>query len=259
MTSASTENDPQAWPDGYPLRWRALAVLCSALSIVVIDNTILAVAIPAIERGLHTDESGLQWIGSAYGLVLAGLLLIAISWLFRNVTPSRVDRTFRRLQLVSSSMYSLGHGGNDAQKTIGIIWMLLIAANVPGAEDHVPGWVVIACYAMIGLIYLEQGQLDRSAESYVKALGAQSKTVEQEMNLYYDLGTVYEMKGATKDALYYFQKIARRDPGYRDVADRINALDPGAVQPKPTATARAVNDDDDFDRAFDDLFEGKQS
>jgi len=112
---------------------------------------------------------------------------------------------------------------------------------------------------MIGLIYLEQNQLDRSAESYIKALGAQSKTVEQEMNLYYDLGTVYEMKGATKDALYYFQKIARRDPGYRDVADRINALDPGAVQPKPTATARAVNDDDDFDRAFDDLFEGKQS
>jgi tetratricopeptide (TPR) repeat protein len=114
------------------------------------------------------------------------------------------------------------------------------------------------CYAMIGLIYLEQNQLERSAESYVKALGAQSKTVEQEMNLYYDLGTVYEMKGQKADALYYFQKIARRDPGYRDVADRLSALDPSLVQPKPAPSARAVNDDDDFERAFDDLFEGKQ-
>jgi MFS family permease len=68
-------DDPESWPDGYPHRWRALAVLCSALSIVVIDNTILAVAIPSIEKGLHTDETGLQWIGSSYGLVLAGLLL----------------------------------------------------------------------------------------------------------------------------------------------------------------------------------------
>ena len=113
------------------------------------------------------------------------------------------------------------------------------------------------CYAMIGLIYLEQNQLDRSAESYIKALSAQSKTVEQEMNLYYDLGTVYEMKGEKKDALYYFQKIARRDPGYRDVSERLGALDPGLSQPKPMPAARAVNDDDDFDRAFDDLFEGK--
>lgn len=115
------------------------------------------------------------------------------------------------------------------------------------------------CYAMIGLIYLEQGQLEKSAESYIRALASQSKTVEQEMNLYYDLGTVYEMKGATKDALYYFQKIARRDPGYRDVAERLGVLDPGAPKPKAREPARAVNDDDDFDRAFDDLFEGKQS
>jgi PiT family inorganic phosphate transporter len=64
------------------------------------------------------------------GMVLGAMLLLAISWIFRRVTPSRVDRLFRRLQLVSSSMYSLGHGGNDAQKTIGIIWMLLIAAGL---------------------------------------------------------------------------------------------------------------------------------
>jgi len=63
------------YPGGYQHRWRALSVLCLALSIIVIDNTILAVAFPSIQRGLHTDEAGLQWIGSSYGLVLAGLLL----------------------------------------------------------------------------------------------------------------------------------------------------------------------------------------
>jgi len=84
------------------------------------------------------------------GMLLAGTLLILISWIFRRVTPSRVDRTFRRLQLISSSMYSLGHGGNDAQKTIGIIWMLLIAAGYSGVTEP-PIWVVVACYVAIGL------------------------------------------------------------------------------------------------------------
>ena len=91
------------------------------------------------------------FISPLIGLVLAALLLIVISWIFRRSTPSRVDRLFRRLQLVSSSMYSLGHGGNDAQKTIGIIWMLLIAAGLTGSADPVPFWVVIACYVTIGL------------------------------------------------------------------------------------------------------------
>jgi MFS family permease len=65
----------EVYPGGDPRRWRALGVLCLALSVIVIDNTILAVAFPSIQHGLHTDETGLQWIGSAYGLVLAGLLL----------------------------------------------------------------------------------------------------------------------------------------------------------------------------------------
>ena len=85
------------------------------------------------------------------GFILGGLLLVLVSWIFRKSSPSRIDRWFRRLQLVSASAYSLGHGGNDAQKTIGIIWVLLIAANVPGAKDHVPGWVIVACYVAIGL------------------------------------------------------------------------------------------------------------
>jgi PiT family inorganic phosphate transporter len=91
------------------------------------------------------------FISPLIGLVLAATLLLAISWLFARTTPSRVDRLFRRLQLVSSSLYSLGHGGNDAQKTVGIIWMLLIAAGYTGARDPVPAWVVIACYLTIGL------------------------------------------------------------------------------------------------------------
>ena len=91
------------------------------------------------------------FISPLIGFVLGAILLLAISWLFVRVTPSRVDRVFRRLQLVSSSMYSLGHGGNDAQKTIGIIWMLLIAAGYTRTDDPVPAWVVIACYVTIGL------------------------------------------------------------------------------------------------------------
>ncbi len=90
-------------------------------------------------------------ISPLIGLLLGAMLLITISWIFRRTTPSRVDRLFRKLQLVSSSMYSLGHGGNDAQKTIGIIWMLLIASGYSGAADPVPTWVVIACYVTIGL------------------------------------------------------------------------------------------------------------
>jgi tetratricopeptide (TPR) repeat protein len=112
------------------------------------------------------------------------------------------------------------------------------------------------CYAMIGMIHLEQDQLDRAADAYIRALSAPSKTVDQEMSLYYDLGNVYEMKEKYQDALYYFQKIARRDPGYRDVADRIAQLQPGG-EGAPAPGARAVNHGDDFDRVFDDLFERK--
>ena len=89
------------------------------------------------------------FISPLIGFILGSLLLLVISWMFRRSTPSRVDRLFRRLQLVSSSMYSLGHGGNDAQKTIGIIWMLLIATGYSGANDPVPAWVVVACYVTI--------------------------------------------------------------------------------------------------------------
>ena len=85
------------------------------------------------------------------GLLLGALLMIGVSWLFRRATPRRVDRWFRRLQLISAALYSLGHGGNDAQKTMGIIWMLLIAAGLSAPQDSLPFWVVILCYGVIAL------------------------------------------------------------------------------------------------------------
>ena len=92
------------------------------------------------------------FISPLMGFLLGGLLLLAVSWIFhRRATPMKVDRWFRRLQLVSAAAYSLGHGGNDAQKTIGIIWLLLIAANVPGAKETAPTWVIVSCYVAIAL------------------------------------------------------------------------------------------------------------
>jgi len=95
------------------------------------------------------------------GFLFGSILMVSVSWLFVRATPRKVDRWFRRLQLVSASLYSLGHGGNDAQKTIGIIWMLLIAANAANPHTmpdwmradlgHVPVWVVGACYFAIAL------------------------------------------------------------------------------------------------------------
>jgi PiT family inorganic phosphate transporter len=84
------------------------------------------------------------------GFVLGALLMLAVSWVCRSASPRRTDRWFRRLQLVSSAMYSIGHGSNDAQKTMGIIWLLLIAAGAT-TTDHLPGWVVVACYIALGL------------------------------------------------------------------------------------------------------------
>jgi len=91
------------------------------------------------------------FVAPLLGMALAGVLMIAVSWIFVRSTPRRVDKWFRRLQLVSAGMYSLGHGGNDAQKTAGIIWLLLIAGGYSTTSDAVPGWVVMACYVTIAL------------------------------------------------------------------------------------------------------------
>jgi PiT family inorganic phosphate transporter len=92
------------------------------------------------------------FISPMLGFLLGSLMMVAVAWLFRRTTPSRVDKWFRRLQLVSASAYSLGHGGNDAQKTIGIIWMLLIATGYASASDaSPPGWTIVSCYVAIAL------------------------------------------------------------------------------------------------------------
>jgi len=86
------------------------------------------------------------------GFAFGALLMLLVANVFRRSSPLRVDNLFRRLQLVSAGLYSLGHGGNDAQKTIGIIWMLLIASGYAAAGDKLPpAWVIWVCYVAIGL------------------------------------------------------------------------------------------------------------
>ncbi|GGI17682.1 MAG: anion permease [Oxalicibacterium faecigallinarum] len=85
------------------------------------------------------------------GFLFGSLMMLLVSWLFVRTSQRTVDRWFRRLQLVSAAMYSLGHGGNDAQKTMGIIWMLLIAAGALSTSDPLPNWVILSCYAAISL------------------------------------------------------------------------------------------------------------
>jgi PiT family inorganic phosphate transporter len=85
------------------------------------------------------------------GFSLALLLVLIVSWLFVRFSPFAVDNIFRSMQFVSASLYSLGHGGNDAQKTMGIITVLLYSQGMLGGEFHVPLWVVLACYGAMGL------------------------------------------------------------------------------------------------------------
>ncbi|WP_179404008.1 inorganic phosphate transporter [Burkholderia guangdongensis] len=92
------------------------------------------------------------FISPLLGLVLGSLFMLGVSWLYFRTPPSKVDRRFRRFQLFSASLYSLGHGGNDAQKTIGIIWMLLIATGYSSATASAPpAWVIAGCYLSMGL------------------------------------------------------------------------------------------------------------
>jgi PiT family inorganic phosphate transporter len=109
------------------------------------------------------DGPGLTKIGISIvaspliGLALGFWLMVAVFWIFRRFTPARVDTLFRRGQLVSAALYSLGHGGNDAQKTMGIITVLLYANGILGPDFHVPLWVVLACHAAMGLGTLSGG------------------------------------------------------------------------------------------------------
>jgi PiT family inorganic phosphate transporter len=85
------------------------------------------------------------------GLLVALALMLMISWLFRRVAAHRADRIFRRTQFFTAALYSLGHGGNDAQKTMGIIAVLLYSQGLLGGKFHVPFWVILACQAAMGI------------------------------------------------------------------------------------------------------------
>ena len=91
------------------------------------------------------------FLSPAFGFLLALVLVLTVSWLFVRQTPFAVDRTFRIMQFISASLYSLGHGGNDAQKTMGIIAVLLYSQGYLGGEFYVPFWVVITCQAAMAL------------------------------------------------------------------------------------------------------------
>jgi len=91
------------------------------------------------------------------GLTVGFSMMLATVWIFKNATPGRVDWLFRRFQLASAAAYSLGHGTNDAQKTMGIIAVLLFSAGYLGGEFYVPFWVILAAHAAIGLGTLSGG------------------------------------------------------------------------------------------------------
>ena len=93
-----------------------------------------------------------------FGALLGFIIMVSVMWIFRRWSPHRVDRFFRRGQLVSAALFSLGHGGNDAQKTMGIIAGVLVASNIdPHATRDIPFWVVLVCHAAIGLGTLSGG------------------------------------------------------------------------------------------------------
>ncbi len=96
-------------------------------------------------------------VSPVLGMLLGALIMRLLMALFGNRSPSGIDRTFRKLQLVSAALYSLGHGGNDAQKTMGIIMMALVATGQLAKGSNVPLWVVLACHAAMGLGTLSGG------------------------------------------------------------------------------------------------------
>lgn len=91
------------------------------------------------------------FVAPATGLILALVLVLLVAWTSLRLSPLAVDKRYRKLQLVSAALYSLGHGGNDAQKTMGIISVLLYSQGMLGDTFYVPFWVVISCYVAIAL------------------------------------------------------------------------------------------------------------
>ena len=106
---------------------------------------------PLVMKGILRTVAFI-FISPMLGMLLGGLIMVAVSWICLRSAPRKVDGWFRRLQLASSAAYSVGHGSNDAQKTMGIIWLLLISAGVTSANAAMPpNWVIVSCYVAIAL------------------------------------------------------------------------------------------------------------
>ena len=106
---------------------------------------------PLVMKGILRTVTFI-FVSPVLGMLLGGLIMVAVSWVCLRSAPRKVDRWFRRLQLVSSAAYSIGHGSNDAQKTMGIIWLLLISAGATSTTASMPpGWVIVSCYIAIAL------------------------------------------------------------------------------------------------------------
>ncbi|MDH4106096.1 MAG: inorganic phosphate transporter [Gammaproteobacteria bacterium] len=106
---------------------------------------------PLVMKGILRTVAFI-FVSPVLGMLLGGLIMVAVSWICLRSSPRKVDRWFRRLQLASSAAYSIGHGSNDAQKTMGIIWLLLISAGVTAADASMPpNWVIVSCYVAIAL------------------------------------------------------------------------------------------------------------
>jgi lipopolysaccharide biosynthesis regulator YciM len=150
----------------------------------------------------------------------------------------------------ASTHYDLGVAYREMGLLADAIHEFELAGRDPSRE--------CVCQSMVGMIHLQMGDVDRAIDAWIKGLHAAEKTREQELALLYELGNAYESRSATDQALYYFQRTAQLEPGYRDprgaVGDRIRRLQPAPVA-KPAA--KAVGSElDDFDQAFDDLFNG---
>ena len=111
---------------------------------------------PIVWSGVWKTVAGIV-VSPGLGFALALVLVLIVSWVFRRTTPALADGAFRKLQFVSASLYSLGHGGNDAQKTMGIIAVLLYAHGGLSGPFHVPMWVVLSCQAAMALGTLAGG------------------------------------------------------------------------------------------------------
>ena len=118
----------------------------------IVGAAIAKAGIGVLNAGGIIKTVAFIFVSPLLGYLLGSLMMVLVAWTCRHARPRKVDRWFRRLQLFSAGAYSLGHGGNDAQKTIGIIWLLLIATGhwAPG-NDMPPTWVIVCCYVAIGL------------------------------------------------------------------------------------------------------------